>query len=351
VNRPEGSAAEQHGPGAAPVWLSRLGWSGWMTVGAVAGAAAVIVVLGILLPVLTPVVITVVLAAALEPLVARLRRRGAPPAVAALVGALLVPVILVLLAVLMVHAVLAGVPTWTHNAADAGQHLRSAVGADPLSAVLQSAQWRTALFGLGSALLGSAALIAQVAIGVLLGAYLLFFIFKDGPRLVEFLDRRLPVGPGVTRELLDSAALRLRLYALGTTLVAATDALVVTLGAVALRLPLLGMIAVVTFLTAYVPYVGGWVSAAFAAIVALGSGGPGTALWMLVIALLAQNAVEGVLRPYVFGRTLALHPVAVLGVTVIGAALGGLVGAFLAPPLAAIVVSWRATLRETTTST
>lgn len=329
-----------------PAWLSRLGRSGWLVTGAVVGVAALVVGLGAVLAVLAPVLIILVIAAALQPLVLRLRRAGVPPSVAALIGALLVPAVLVLLAALTVRTLATAGSTWSDVAADAGRQVRAALGTDPLDAVLGSAQGRSALLGVGSAVLSSAALAGQAAVGVLVGAFLLYYLFKDGPACVEYLDRRLPLRPGLTRQMLDSAALRLRQYVLGTTVVAAMDALVIALGAVVLRLPLIGMIAVVTFVAAYVPYLGAWVSAAFAVIVALGAGGPATAAWMLVIVLVTQNVLEGVLRPYVFGKALDLHPVTILAATVAGAALAGLVGVLLAPPVAAIAVSWRAMLRE-----
>ncbi|MEV0562951.1 AI-2E family transporter [Dactylosporangium sp. NPDC050588] len=327
------------------IWLTRLGRSGWLVTGAVVGAAALIVGVGVVLAVLAPVLITVTIAAALQPFIARLRSRGVPPAAAALTGALLVPALLVLFGALMWRTIANAGPGWAEVADSAGDHLRSALGSDPLDALLRSKQWREALLGAGSALLNTAALLAQAAVGVLLGAFLLYYTFKDGPALVDYLDRRLPLRPGLTRQMLDSAALRLRQYVLGTTVVAAMDAVVITIGAAALGLPLIGTIALVTFVAAYVPYLGAWVSAVFAVVVALGAGGVEAAAWMLVIVLITQNILEGVLRPYVFGRALDLHPVVILAVTVLGGALAGLVGVLLAPPVAAIAVSWRAMLR------
>ncbi|MEV4508549.1 AI-2E family transporter [Dactylosporangium sp. NPDC049525] len=333
-------------PTDPPAWLSRLGRSGWLVTGVLVGAAALVVGLSLVLAILAPVLIVLVVAAALQPLVGGLRRRGVPPTLAALAGALLVPALLILIAVLVVHTVSTAGATWTGVTADAGRQLHSVLGADPLDTLLGSQEWRSALLGVGSAVLSSAALAAQAAIGVLLGAFVLYYLFKDGPAGVAHLDRRLPLRPGLAREMLDSAALRLRRYVLGTTVVAAMDTLVITVGAVALGLPLIGMIALITFVAAYVPYVGAWVSAIFAVVVALGAGGVTAAVWMLVIVLVTQNVLEGVLRPYVFGKALDLHPVAILAVTIAGGALAGLVGVLLAPPLAAIAVSWRAMLRD-----
>ena len=56
-----------------------------------------------------------------------------------------------------------------------------------------------------------------------------------------------------------------------------------------LGVPLAGTIAVVTFITAYVPFVGAFVAGAFAVMIALGAKGTSTALIMLVIVLLANG--------------------------------------------------------------
>jgi predicted PurR-regulated permease PerM len=150
----------------------------------------------------------------------------------------------------------------------------------------------------------------------------------------------------LTRTLLGTAAVQFRQYVLGTTVVALLDTAAITLGAVALDLPMVAVIAVVTFVGAFIPYLGAWLSAAFAVLVALGAGGLTTGLWMLAIVLVTQNILEGVLRPFVFGRALNLHPVAVLAATVVGAALGGVSGVFIAPPVAAIAASWWSAVRE-----
>ena len=60
---------------------------------------------------------------------------------------------------------------------------------------------------------------------------------------------------------------------LGVTIVAAFNGVVVGLGAWALGVPLAGTIAVVTFVTAYIPFIGAFIAGAFAVVLALGSQG------------------------------------------------------------------------------
>ena len=75
-----------------------------------------------------------------------------------------------------------------------------------------------------------------------------------------------------------NVARSLRRYFLGVSYVAAFNAIVVGIGAYLLDVPLAGTIAVVVFVTAYVPFIGAFVSGAFAVMLALASQGTSTAL-------------------------------------------------------------------------
>jgi predicted PurR-regulated permease PerM len=219
------------------------------------------------------------------------------------------------------------------------------MGVDPLTPVVDAAQRREVLLGFAGALLSGAAAVVALLLGVLISVYVLFFLLNDGPRFGSGIVRRVSLPAATTRTMLTDAGARLRRYVVGTTAVAALDAVVIGLAAAVLRLPLVMIIALVTFVAAYVPYLGAWLSAIFAVVVALGAGGVDTALWMLAIVLVTQNLLEGVVRPLAFGAALDMHPLAVLAATLVGGILGGVMGVFIAPPVAAIALSWRRSLR------
>jgi putative heme transporter len=122
------------------------------------------------------------------------------------------------------------------------------------------------------------------------------------------------------------------------TIVAAFNGVVVGLGAIVLGVPLAGTIAVVTFVTAYVPFIGAFVAGAFAVVLALATEGTGTALVMLVIVLLANGLLQNILQPVAFGATLGLNPLAVLIVTIAAGSLFGMIGLVLGAPLTSAAV-------------
>jgi predicted PurR-regulated permease PerM len=84
-----------------------------------------------------------------------------------------------------------------------------------------------------------------------------------------------------------------------------------------------------------VPYIGPILGGAPPALIALFQD-PLSGLWV-VLALVALQQLEGhVVAPQVFGRTLRINPLIVLAALLIGGQLYGVIGAFVALPLAAL---------------
>ncbi|HEU5107566.1 MAG TPA: AI-2E family transporter, partial [Micromonosporaceae bacterium] len=299
----------------------------------------------VLLPFLSPVILAVVFAAILLPVVDRLARHGWPRALSASLLCLAVPAVLVLIVLLVVRGLTGEDERLRETVEEAGRWLNEQYGFDP-SGLLDAAQRREVLLGLTTGLVQGAAALFALALSVLIGVYVLFFILKDAPRFADSAAERLPLPGDAVRGMLRFAREGISKYMVGTTAIAVIDTIAITLGAAVLRLPLLGVLALVTFVAAYVPYLGAWVSGALAVIVALGAGGVDAAVWMLVIVLITQNLIEGVARPLAFGVVLKMHPLVVMAVSAIGAAVGGIMGVFLAPPLTAIAIHWTRTIRE-----
>jgi len=148
-----------------------------------------------------------------------------------------------------------------------------------------------------------------------------------------FIDRNLGVPALVATTITSNVIRSLRRYFLGVTIVAAFNAVVVGIGAYLLDVPLAGTIAVVTFVTAYVPFIGAFVSGAFAVLLALSSQGTTTAAIMLVIVILANGLLQNIVQPIAFGSTLDLNPLVVLIVTIGFGCIFGMVGLILGAPL------------------
>src|SRR5207342_1692407 len=125
----------------------------------------------------------------------------------------------------------------------------------------------------------------------------------------------------------------LRRYFLGVTIVAAFNAFVIGLTAIILGVPLAGTIAVVVFVTAYVPFIGAFISGAFAVLLTLSSQGATSAAIMLVMVILGNGLLQNIVQPIAFGATLDLNPLVVLIVTIGFGSIFGMIGLVLAAPL------------------
>jgi len=123
-------------------------------------------------------------------------------------------------------------------------------------------------------------------------------------------------------------------------------AVIIGVGMAILGVPLAFTVALVTFVTSYIPYLGAIFSGIFAFVVALGSGGLTVALILLVVVLVTQNLVQTVVQTKLQSDRLALHPIASLGSTIVGASLAGIVGAMLSAPILAMTITIARRLRK-----
>src|SRR5262249_44704651 len=149
--------------------------------------------------------------------------------------------------------------------------------------------------------------LTSLAFGISFSIFSIFFLLKDGPALRAFVERHMSAPAPVARTITNGVISSLRRYFLGVTIVGAFNALVVGVGALLLDVPLAGTIAVVTFTLAYIPFIGAFVSGAFAVLIALGAQGTTTAAIMLVIVILANGALQNVVQPIAMGATLRMN--------------------------------------------
>ena len=186
--------------------------------------------------------------------------------------------------------------------------------------------------------------LSSLAFFLALAALSLFFLLKDGPTIRAWVERQMGVPADVAHVITRRSLGSLRGYFLGVTIVAAFNAVVVGIGALILGIPLAGTIAAVTFLGAYVPYLGAWAAGAFAVLMALGGAGVEAAAAMAVLQLLANGILQQLVQPFAMGAALGIHPLAVLIVTIGAGALFGAAGLILAAPVTSAIVKITADL-------
>jgi putative heme transporter len=177
--------------------------------------------------------------------------------------------------------------------------------------------------------------------GLAIALFALFYFLYDGRGIFTFL---LKFFPRVARDRVDQAALKgwrsLSSYVRATILVALFDSIGVLIVALILGVPVAPALAALVFLGAFVPIVGALVSGFVAVVVALVALGWVEALIMLGGVILVMQIEGHVLQPFLLGRAVKLHPLAVLISIAIGIIVGGIVGALMAVPLLAFTKSF-----------
>jgi predicted PurR-regulated permease PerM len=327
-----------------PGWLRDLGITSWLLVGVTLLLVGLVWLMSLTSTIVLPVITAAVIAAVASPLVGALARHRMPRALAAI----LVLVALVALGIGFVLLIIGGI---TSQSGDLSGHLSDAkdtiegwlkdLGVDPSTAKSAkddaSSSVSSTVSGLLHGVVSGIETLSGLAFFLALTALSLVFLLKDGPLIRSWMERHsgvpIPVAHTVSQRVLQS----LRGYFFGVTIVAIFNAVVVTIGGLILGVPLIGTIAVVTFLGAYVPYLGAWGAGAFAVLIALGGAGTDAAIGMAVIQLLANGVLQQLVQPIAYGAALGIHPLAVLIVTIAGGALFGAVGLILAAPLTAAI--------------
>lgn len=192
-------------------------------------------------------------------------------------------------------------------------------------------------FGTGALAGVSAA--ANFVTGLLLAIVILFFFLKDGDDIWSFFLKPLRGDRLARGQRIGHTGVRvLGGYVRGTAFIALVDAVFIGAVLFILGVPLALPLTVIIFLSGFVPIVGATVASILAALVALvgTENGPFTAL-MVIIAAIVVNQLEGnFLQPTVMAQSLKLHPLVILVALTAGTILGGITGAVLSVPIAAV---------------
>jgi len=311
---------------------------------AVALIAAVLWGIGQLTVVVIPLLLALILACAFSPVMRWLRRKGVPALAATILTLLAIVLLLTGVGWLIVNAVRNQWDDLVAQAQAGFQDFMAWFGTLPISIdQSQIDEWIDSITDfLTSAQFGSGAIAGVSAVatfftGFILMVVILFFFLKDGPQMWSFVlrpfegeryDRAMRVG--------EKTVTTLGSYVRGTAAVAAVDAIGILIGLLILQVPLAFPLAVLTFLLAFIPFVGATLAGILAALVALVANGWVSALLVIGVVVLVNQLEGNFLQPVLMGRSMKLHPFVVLIVLTAGTFLGGIVGAVLAVPLTAV---------------
>lgn len=86
-----------------------------------------------------------------------------------------------------------------------------------------------------------------------------------------------------------------------------------------------------------IPYVGAIIAVSVSALITLITGGLTQAIWMLIVVVILQQIDANIINPKIVGQSLEVSPLLVFLAVTVGGAYFGMLGIFLAVPVAAII--------------
>lgn len=274
--------------------------------------------------------------ALVHPLVGVLRRTGLPSAAATAITALLLVAVLGAILTWVVNRTISEFPRLVDAFSSGLRQLPVQTSTlsnwkDQLVAAVQSHQ-----SSVTGGVLSGLQIAGELGTGIVLTIFVTFYLLYDGEGVWNWFVRLFPRG---RRQSVNEAGERVwhRLsgWVRGTAIIATFHGVVVGIALWIMGVPLVVSLAILVFIGSFVPIVGAFVFGGAAVIVAFATQGPTVALVLVGVLVLDNQAEAHILQPFLVGRYVQLHPLAIVSVLTAGGVLWGLPGAIFAVPLTA----------------
>ena len=194
--------------------------------------------------------------------------------------------------------------------------------------------------------LGGASVAVEVLTGFVLAVFCSIFFLTSGDRIWTWLLTQ----AGGDRRRWDGAAragwATFAGYTRGVVIIAATNAVLVCVALLILRVPLALPLALLTFFAAFIPLIGSPMALGVATVVVLAARGPLIASLVLILIVVIGQIEAHLLHPMVMSRAVNLHPLAVALTVASGTVVAGVIGAVVSVPLVAVTWTVWTTLKD-----
>ncbi|WP_188586121.1 AI-2E family transporter [Gordonia jinhuaensis] len=292
-----------------------------------------------------PVALAILVAAFLVPFVDWMDRHGLPRSVAVIVALVVSAGVVAGVLTFVVEQFIDGLPGLTSEVTSTINSIRDWLVNGPL-------HFREAQIGnisedftdflnknqdkVTNGAIATATRVTEIATGALMTVFLVIFFTYGGGKIWDFCTNLVPRG---SRERVRNAGRAgfgsLVGYVRATIIVALVDAVGIGTGLAILGVPLALPLASLVFIGAFIPIVGALVTGTLAVLVALITKGFLAAVIATAVVIGVMQLESHVLQPFVMGRSVRVHPVAVILAIAAGVVTAGIVGGLLAVPLVA----------------
>jgi predicted PurR-regulated permease PerM len=340
-------SAERSGRDAVPPWLRTAGAVSWRLLALGAVVYAVLHLFALLRVVVLPIIIAVLVTTLLSPIVTALRGRGLGPSAATAVTMLGAALGLFLILAAIAPSILGqadelgtGVENGIRQAGDvlaerpfnlSPQDIQDRID-EGLAKLRENSGPITAGVQTGAILLG------EIITALFITVLLTFFFLRDGLSMWRWItDFARPQRRDMLHEVGGRIYAALGGYVRGIALVGLVDAILIGIALLIIGVPLVIPLMVLTFIGAFLPLIGAFIAGLAAVLIALVFNGLLAAGLVLAAIVIVQQVEGHLLYPLLMGRTVHLHPAVIVIALGVGGILAGVIGVFLAVPVAGVI--------------
>lgn len=160
-----------------------------------------------------------------------------------------------------------------------------------------------------------------------------FFLLKDGYKFKDFvLKFSKKENKDLTSKILSEGDTVLSTYIIGQATVALSLALMIFVGYLIIGMPSALFLAFTTFILAFIPFLGFFISMIVPYVIAIAMGF-NMIIKLTILFIIAQTLKGRVVVPFIMGRAMKIHPITDIFLVVGGAAIGGPIVAFCIVPI------------------
>ncbi|WP_205091537.1 AI-2E family transporter [Thalassobacillus pellis] len=173
-------------------------------------------------------------------------------------------------------------------------------------------------------------------VAIVLIPFFLFFMLKDGERLVPFIRQYLNnrVGDSFVK-LSASVDHTLRSFIQGQLLVSFCVGILLLIGYLIIDLPYALTLSLFAMLTNIIPFIGPFLAVIPAMLVALFEN-PIMAVYVAIIMLIAQQIEGNLISPNIMGKALSIHPLTIITLILAAGSIAGFLGLLFVIPVYAV---------------
>jgi len=179
--------------------------------------------------------------------------------------------------------------------------------------------------------------IGQIAFFIVTVPFILFYMLKDGERIIPMVEKVFPKRSEKTViHLLSEMNKTIQTYISGQLIECLFVFVMMFIGYLILGIRYAFLFAVIAGLCNLIPYIGPYLGLApsFVATIFVS---PVRAMLIILLVLIVQQLDSNLVYPNVIGKSLNIHPLTIIFIILVGGNLAGLLGIFLGVPFYAIL--------------